>query len=236
MELWASVEDLLEPEHPNAEEYLRTASHILYRLTGEKYGGITTSVEYHRGYTSDFSINPQLVQGSFYNFVGGGRGSRYDNSPSRVPNRELFLERKPAREIISVYEMGRLLDPSEYTLRNSSKLRKKNGTPWMMDEYNEVVVEYSHGTNPPSAGRSAAVRLADQFYLQEIDSEHCVLPQRVSSVSRQGINISVIDTQDFLLEGRTGVYDIDLFIKTYNPDNARTKAKLRVAGRPRGEH
>lgn len=53
-------------------------------------------------------------------------------------------------------------------------------------------------------------------------------------MSRQGVSFTILDPQAFLKEGRTGIYDIDLFIKTVNPDNARKRAKIFSPDIPRG--
>ena len=45
---------------------------------------------------------------------------------------------------------------------------------------------------------TAAIALADEF-VKSIDCpEECTLPERITSVSRQGVNYQVFDAQDFL--------------------------------------
>jgi hypothetical protein len=63
--------------------------------------------------------------------------------------------------------------------------------------------------------------------------DDCALPQRVTSVSRQGVSYTILDNQEFIQELRTGIYVIDLFLKTVNPDNARKKAKVFTVDVPR---
>ena len=67
MELWGDVNDLLDPEHPKAEIYLRMASHILYVLTGEKFQGIKTTTEYFSGNVITETYAPAVVNGKMYN-------------------------------------------------------------------------------------------------------------------------------------------------------------------------
>ena len=52
------------------------------------------------------------------------------------------------------------------------------------------------------------------------------MPQRVTSISRQGVSYTVLDNQDFIDELRTGLYVVDLFLKSTNPDKARAKARV----------
>ncbi len=71
----------------------------------------------------------------------------------------------------------------------------------------------------------AARTLAIEFAKLWSDDETCALPQRVTSVSRQGVSFTILDQQDFIQELRTGLYAVDLFLKTVNPDGARRKTK-----------
>jgi hypothetical protein len=56
--------------------------------------------------------------------------------------------------------------------------------------------------------------------------EDCALPQRVTSISRQGVSYTLLDSQDFIDDVRTGLYAVDLFLKTVNPDKARAKSRV----------
>jgi hypothetical protein len=72
----------------------------------------------------------------------------------------------------------------------------------------------------------AARRVAQEFVkLWEGDTD-CALPQRVTSVTRQGVTYTVLDSQDFLEEMRLGIYEVDLFLKTNNPNRAQKRSKV----------
>jgi hypothetical protein len=79
----------------------------------------------------------------------------------------------------------------------------------------------------------AARTLAIEFAKLWSDDETCALPQRVTSVSRQGVSFTILDQQDFIQELRTGLYAVDLFLKTVNPDGARRKTKVYSVDTPR---
>jgi hypothetical protein len=79
----------------------------------------------------------------------------------------------------------------------------------------------------------AARTLAIEFIKLWSDDDTCALPQRVTSVARQGVSYTILDQQDFIQEMRTGMYVIDLFIKTVNPDGARRKSKVFSPDQPR---
>jgi hypothetical protein len=76
------------------------------------------------------------------------------------------------------------------------------------------------------AGRMAARTLALEFAKLWAGDDDCALPQRITSVSRQGVSYTILDQQDFIDELKTGLYAVDLFLKSVNPDKARAKAKV----------
>jgi hypothetical protein len=79
----------------------------------------------------------------------------------------------------------------------------------------------------------AARKLAIEFARLWSGDADCELPQRVTSVSRQGVSYTILDNQEFIEELRTGLYEIDLFLKVVNPDNARRKSKVFSPDQPR---
>lgn len=232
MKPWATVDQLLDPNHPYAEISIQTASHILYKLTGEKYQGIHETTEYFGGESQPFEIQPVVVSGKMYNLPISSY-SKY--GPSFIKDQKIYLRHRPVRSIEEVVELGVVVDPSDYSLRDRHFLRKKNGMGWISNPFNELEITYVYGALPPKAGVRAAIKLADELYLNEIGSDDCALPSRITSINRQGVNITALDPQDFLLNGRTGLYEVDLFIKAYNPNKAQKKSKVIVPGRLRGE-
>jgi hypothetical protein len=79
----------------------------------------------------------------------------------------------------------------------------------------------------------AARTLAIEFAKLWAGDEDCALPQRVTSISRQGVSYTLLDSQDFIDDVRTGLYAVDLFLKTSNPDKARARARVFTPDVPR---
>lgn len=224
--LWISASDTIDPTGPYTESAVQYACFILYKLSGEKYNGLQTTTEV---YTADTSMStltqPAVVGGAMYNFPRSASEG----------NRELRLRHTPVRSIQSINYLGRTLDPSEFSLRNNSYVVQKNSMPWILNPVTELEVTYTHGTPPPAAGRRAAIRLANELILWDKGSGNCALPERISSVSKQGVSYTVMDPQEFISNGKVGIYEIDLFLAAANPTKAKKRPRVFLANGPRAE-
>jgi hypothetical protein len=78
-------------------------------------------------------------------------------------------------------------------------------------------VKVTYGQPIPELVRRAASEYACQL-IKLCQGAPCQLPQRLQSISRQGVTVSFLDPQDFLDKGRSGIYLVDMAIKTYNPN------------------
>ena len=125
------------------------------------------------------------------------------------------------------------LPASGYALANDAILLRTGGQSW--DFSRGVEVTYRYGTLPPTMGKNAAIRLGNEFLLAYCGSDKCSLPERVTNITRQGVSFTVLDPQDFLKQGRTGLYEVDLFLSIANPMNARKRARVYNPDWPRGE-
>jgi len=223
--LWISAADTIDPNGPYTDSAVQFASLILYKLSAEKYTGIQTITEvYNSDHAMSMATSPSLIGGNIYNLP------RFT-----VGQRNLRLRQTPVRAVSAVHYQGRTLDPSEYTLRNNSYLVRQNALPWVMDPVNDLSVTYSYGTPPPAAGKRAAIRLANELILSDMGSQACALPERISSVARQGVSYTIMDPQEFISNGKVGIYEIDLFLAAVNPSKAKKRPKVFLADRPRGE-
>lgn len=233
---WISVQDTIDPDHPYAPIAVEIASNILYQLSGEKFQGIHTVTEY---YTKDGSANltyqPALIDGQMYNLPVSSLTRRSRVSGQSLGDRNLYLRHNPIKSVESVSINGVVLDPSTYSFRNRKYLVRNGHERWIFDSNTEVVVSYTYGTPPPPAGVAAATRFANELIWAESGDDQCSLPATVTSVDRKGISITVTDPQQFLDQGKVGIYEVDLFIKAYNPKGSLKKTRLVVAGRPRSE-
>lgn len=217
---WITVDQLGNQTDPDTAAWaVEAATWILYKLTGEKYAGInsTTEVYSRRQETLGFPVKAQIIGGEIVH-VPTGRSARTNR---------IRLNKTPARSIEMVRVGGRILDKSSYQLRNNMYLvRTGNGT-WDSALNSEIEVTYTYGTEPPAMGITAAIRLANELIWNDQDSELCTLPERISSsVTRQGVSYTILDPQEFLDKGRTGVTVVDMFITASNPSRAKKRPRV----------
>lgn len=207
-------EDLADSEY--AYEACKSASFLMWGLSGRKFGGlleVTETYEVKSGHIPRNLLFRAQTQGNLLSEL-----LKLDDPQGTI----LRLKGKPVDQVLAV-RVGADKTPltdEEYYLANNATvvlLRPITG---------EIEVTYKFGTMPPIAGRMAARVLAQQFALLWSGSDECELPSRVSSVTRQGMSYTILDQQDFIAELRTGVYAVDLFLKTVNPDSARRKSKV----------
>lgn len=76
-----------------------------------------------------------------------------------------------------------------------------------------VRVHYKTANNLPAGADLAAMRLAEEYMLA-YQGKECGLPERVTSASRQGASWTILDPQDFLKDGLTGIGPIDQWLAT----------------------
>jgi hypothetical protein len=110
---------------------------------------------------------------------------------------------------------------------DGSWLARTDGCGWPVC-HERAVVTYAYGIDPPDAGRLACVELAVEFgrSSSEDPDQPCRLPQRVQSVTRQGITFETLDNMEFLDAGLTGLYLCDAFIKAANPYGRKQAASV----------
>jgi len=235
--LWTNVEDLgsTYADSDYAYDAVKTASYLLWAMSGRKYSGTTTVTEryvsifdpYLRAGASVLTYSPILVDGDVQNLRLGGSGLYGDDDylgDGTSSNTRIRLRGRKVVKIHTVRDIdGNIIDPSQYYLVEHSTLLAAPGATWTPSN---VEVTYTYGTPPPTAGKNAARMLAIELVKLYEGDDTCALPQRVTSISRQGISYTVLDNQDFIDDLRTGLYAVDLFLKTSNPDKARARARV----------
>ena len=226
---WALLKDLKKPDHPEAQLALDISTQILTALTGGLY-------QESRTVTEMYDTRATMQSGAAYfplTSSGIALNRRYysncECNSCGVVHR-IRLRNRPVTSIIEVYVAGRMLIPAEYLLLDHAVLGFLTQDVCCTGC---VMVRYRYGGNIPSTGKFAAITLANELIESLEPSGDCHLPERVTSVSRQGVSWTLLDPQDFLSDGRTGIYTVDLFLSAYNPARAVRPARVFSVDRPR---
>lgn len=220
--LWVLPEELPNGLDTSAEALAacEAASYLLWGMSGRKFSGLTIVTErYGRSFPGVSLYLSEL--GALYTSIHDIR-SAFPDLAAEFSNR-LRLRGRPVRSIDSIISVASGLEISSdhYTLEEHTTV------VFDFALVEEIEVSYTYGTPPPTAGRMAARTLAEQFaMLWGGQEDKCSLPDRVTNVTRQGVSWVLLDSQDFIAELRTGIYSVDLFLKTVNPHKATRPAKV----------
>lgn len=234
---WATPADIPEPFRPLGsdeewEEVLLQASEILYYLSGRRFigGGCTETAilrahppgpgegswPYHQTWGAcPCWLRASIIDGWLSPF-DSWTGRHYGQFAIRLP-------RAPVTAVTAVLQNG--LPFTDFRVGRNGYLERTDGKPWQMcDDSTQIV--YTFGDAPPEGGVRAAVRLAIEFMRSRNAPDDCQLPERVQSITRQGITVAVLDPQDFLTEGRVGLYEVDLWLAAVNPLSRPQRARV----------
>lgn len=220
---------------------LQVASEIVYVLSGRQFPGECTDRLYpcpdrtHSYRTEPASWSNQPVSHAPYGHGYAARWARFCGHRHRCGCSRLHqidLGVAPIVSIDTVVVDGTTLSSSDYRVDDDRWLVRLDGDPWPscndLTDTDGFVVDVTWGREPPTAGVWAVAALACQLALSrnpDADGD-CVLPKRVTNVTRQGLSMVVLDPMDFLEDGKTGVYEVDLFLKAYNPGKLQRRATV----------
>ena len=81
-----------------------------------------------------------------------------------------------------------------------------------------IRMRYRFGSTVTASARRALIYLARQMWLQVNPAQgECELPERVTSVNREGLSYTIFDPQSYLMERKTGLPSVDLWLAAVNP-------------------
>lgn len=221
--LWITVPEL-GPDYETSEyasQAVEAASYVMWALSGRKYSGTTTVTERYVRFTP--LLNTRLLQETAL------LNARINKSLEMIEpwisaETRIRLRGQPVHEIKAVRSVtGQVFSQDDYYMVDRSTLQFQTG---VLVVPADIEITYTFGSNPPVLGKMAARRIAMEFIKLWEGDETCALPERVTSITRQGVSYTLLDSQDFLQEMRLGIYEIDLFLKTTNPNKAQRRSKV----------
>lgn len=200
------------------------ASRLLYVLSGRQYPGLCSTVlrPLNPDYGCRWAVSnlPDLL----------AAGATLDswmaatNGGSCGCEAGIRLNPYPVRSITAVKIDGVTLLSSQYRLDDQRWLVRPGALLWpvwqRLDLPDTAVGTFSvaitYGAAPPSTGVSAASTLAAEFAKLRAGLPNR-LPQRVTNITRQGVSMTLLDPLTSIKDGFTGLYDVDLFLRSENP-------------------
>lgn len=196
------------------------ATSYLWRWTGKAFGLCEHTVRPTRTpggstYAGSGYWQPVLIDGTWYNVACGSCGplcACRRPTTIRLPG--------PVYDIVSVVIDGAApLPGGAYRVDDHAWLVRQDGGYWPGQDLTEPVgnagtwtVTYRRGVPVPAGGQVAAGVLACEIAKSVIGDPECQLPQRVQTVTREGVTVGVLDTFEGLGEGRTGVWLVDAWL------------------------
>lgn len=225
------------------------ASEILHILTARQYPGICTEIirpcaypPYQPDSGYPYGWYPIRVGGVWLNSGYCGCHSVLDCSCSAVP--QLHLGRDDVQTVDQVKIDGTILDASAYRLDHQKWLVRVDGSSWPCcqdltendTETGTWSITVTYGRPIPVALQNAAAVLACELLKAAVGDPDCALPARVQTITRQGVTMALLDPQEFLTAGRTGLYEVDVAVAAFNPHALTRRAGVwspEIRGRAR---
>jgi hypothetical protein len=229
---------------PEQQQFaLDVATELVWRLSGRRYGLCEITVRPCRqpcaqsaaapawpvgGYPGGGFL-PTLRDGQWINMVCGQCGD--DCHCGTLC--EVVLP-GPVDSITSVKLDGVVLDPAQYVVFDHRTLARTGGECWPTcqdltlpdDEPGTWSVTYRQGIPVPPGGQAAAAVLACELGKACAGASGCRLPKRVQTVTREGVTLGFLDPMTFLQDGLTGLYEVDLWLRSVNPRGLAEGARV----------
>lgn len=248
---WATIADVCEPCNASGfdkavlHSALQMASDILFDLTRRRWPGVCSDKvrPCRRG---EGCLNLAQLGAAWDAQMGGsivGAGAGLFQSGRPVCGcgtiRQLQLQ-SPVVAITEVLIDGAVVNPAFYRVDDRKFLTALDDQVWPVcqrmelpdSELNTWSVSYTFGAEPPIGGRIAAASLGCQLALAcnptAVESGACRLPKRVTTITRQGVTLAVLDPLTLFSDGLTGLPEVDLWVMAANRGPRSRRANVLV--------
>jgi hypothetical protein len=206
------------------------ATDYLWNWTDRMFGICEVSVRPCRGncaganrlFGSTWSsgkLLPTLIGGSWYNLGCGTCGTDDCSCPAmsslKLPG--------PVSSIVEVRQDGLLVPATSYRVDNGYYLVRLDGWAWptcqnmTMDPATDpetFEVTYLRGVEVPAGGKAAATKLACEFAKSIATPSKCALPERIKTITRDGVAVTLMDDFKDLESYKTGIWLIDSWVSS----------------------
>lgn len=212
---------------------VRFATEVVWALSGRQFGLCTVTLRPCRRDCFDALWSstwaqwpagaswpqPALIGGRWFNLVCGGCGDTC--TCGRLSEAALPA---PVHSVVEVRVDGSPLVTGAYRVDDNRLLVRTDGGEWprcndlnLADtQVGTWSVTARFGVDVPEGGAWAVGELACQLIAAR-NGDECVLPRQVTQLVRQGVTIRMDNVLELLKAGLSGLYLVDLFIRTTNP-------------------
>lgn len=137
----------------------------------------------------------------------------------------------PVHQVHEVQIDGVILDPTAYRVDARRRLVRQDGGEWpaVQDlsrpagDEGTWTVRFDWGAPVPPEGQLAAGLLACELAKAVCSADECRLPQRVQTVTREGVTVGILDPFDGLDQGATGLWTVDAWVASVTRSPARSR-------------
>jgi hypothetical protein len=231
-------------------ECAAAATETLYQKSGKQFTGLCGPV------TIRPVFRPTNADTRGWVFAGGGGwgygwGASAMGNLGMPPVLALYAEERgavielydyPVNEILQVKIDGVVIPSDEWELRDFRWLLRMRPTSdfvptqrwgWPTSQIPDLPdtqqgtfsITYTYGQDPGQMGRMAAVALAEFFALPLLGNP-TAFPQRVTSITRQGVTTQIASSIDIIKTGSTGIPLVDLWLNSVNPKQLTRKPRV----------
>jgi hypothetical protein len=191
-------------------------------LTQWPYIGTWLAFPAGAGWSSTTAWQPYYYAGQWTNIACGCPGVC-----TCLPDRRAQVTLEGVGRVTEVKVDGAVLDPTAWKVIDGNVLVRTDGGLWPTcqdlmlddDQPDTFAVTYTPGANPGRLGGVAAGRLAGEYALL-CEGRACRLPSNVRTVARNGVTLDL--ATEAWPNGLTGLRDVDVFIRRWNPHALRT--------------
>lgn len=216
---------------------LQFATYVLWAATGRRYGLCERTVRpcgpynpvLYRTYGVDTYWTLVGVAGGgvvplWWDGCGCSGGCGCQPSSVTLPG--------PVASITEVLLDGVVLAASGYRL-DGDMLIRMGGESWPVQqdlalpttEPNTWSVRYQQGIAVPAVLNGVAGAYACEVVKARVGGD-CQLPSRITSISRQGVDVQLLSTEDFLSKGLTGFEQVDQVLRALNPGGLYARPRV----------
>lgn len=214
------------------------ACEVLFALSGRKFPGECAATLRPAARPVGWTVHTwteHLMSLTGYGFVGSWGYCSGGDHRRCLDRAAIDLGVYPLRSVDRVTVDGTVLPSTAYRVDADRLLVRLDGGGWPTcqdptaadddTDAHTFTVDVVFGATPPQSGVDAAITFAAEM-ARARSGQTNRLPARVQRVTRQGVEWMILDPMAFLDQGKTGIYEVDLFLTAMNPHRQTSRSRV----------